>query len=241
MVKAISKSQIDRLGERLRKGKADDDLRLLEQYRRSFSTSYETVVDAIREKLLLEPTGRPTKSTPSIVDKLCRESIRLTQIQDIAGCRLIAKDIANQDQIASSLCKLFENTTIIDRRGTPSHGYRAVHIIVRIHGKLIEVQVRTELQHLWAELSEKLADIFGQKVKYGDGNDDIKRLLNTGSENVRRIETSEVVLRNFRESQPESEHLQLIEVETILLSNRQEMLDILREVIKDLEKLERLV
>jgi hypothetical protein len=41
----ISKTQIDRLGDRLRKGNiTDEDLRLLDEYRRSFSGAYETVV-----------------------------------------------------------------------------------------------------------------------------------------------------------------------------------------------------
>jgi len=45
----ISKTQIDRLGDRLRKGSVtDSDLRLLDQYRRSFSEAYEMVTAAIR-------------------------------------------------------------------------------------------------------------------------------------------------------------------------------------------------
>jgi hypothetical protein len=86
MAREVSKTQIDRLGDRLRKGNISEaDLRLLDQYRRSFTEAYEVVVGTIRKKLALEPTGRPAKSTTSISEKLRRESIRLTQIQDIAG------------------------------------------------------------------------------------------------------------------------------------------------------------
>jgi (p)ppGpp synthase/HD superfamily hydrolase len=89
----FSKSKIDQLGDRLRKGAIDeDDLRLLDAYRRSFAESYEFVVDKIRQDLRLVPTGRPAKSTSSIIDKLDRESIRLSQIQDIAGCRIVVSD-----------------------------------------------------------------------------------------------------------------------------------------------------
>jgi len=91
----ISKTQIDRLGERLKKGNiTEEDLRLLDEYRRSFTKAYETVVGIIRNEVTLEPTGRPAKSTSSISDKLRREHIRLTQIQDIAGCRLVVTDIS---------------------------------------------------------------------------------------------------------------------------------------------------
>lgn len=80
MSKAVSKTQVDRLGDRLRKGNiTEDDLRLLDQYRRSFREAYDTAIGRIRNELSLEPTGRPAKSTTSISDKLRRESIRLVR------------------------------------------------------------------------------------------------------------------------------------------------------------------
>src|SRR2546421_12727947 len=131
MAKEISKTQIDRLGNRLKGGSiTEDDLRLLDQYRRSFANAYETVVGRIRDELGLEPTGRPAKSTTSIADKLKRESIRLTQIQDIAGCRIIVSDFAEQESVVQSITNLFQQATIIDRREKPSHGYRAIHLVV---------------------------------------------------------------------------------------------------------------
>src|SRR2546423_9810586 len=149
MTKDVSKTQVDRLGNRLKSGSiTEEDLRLLDQYRRSFTEAYETVVGTIRDKLKLEPTGRPAKSTTSIADKLKRESIRLTQIQDIAGCRIIVSDIAEQESVIQSLMGLFQQATVTDRRTKPSHSYRAVHVVVNHDGKLIEIQVRTSLQHL---------------------------------------------------------------------------------------------
>ena len=182
MATELTRTQVDRLGDRLRKGHITEaDLRLLDQYRRSFSEAYEGVVEAIRKELGLEPTGRPAKSTTSISDKLRRESIRLSQIQDIAGCRLIVADIAAQESVVQSLSSLFEQTTISDRRQKPSHGYRAVHVIVNSHGKLIEIQVRTALQELWAELSEKCSDVIDPAIKYGGGSERMKELLSRTS------------------------------------------------------------
>ena len=81
-----SKSQIDQLGERIRgSALSEADLKLLDSFRLSFAPAYEHVVGSIRSELGLDPTGRPTKSTTSISDKLARESVRLSQIQDIAG------------------------------------------------------------------------------------------------------------------------------------------------------------
>lgn len=80
----LSKTQIDRLGDRLREGSpSEDDLRLLDDYRLSFGEAYDTVVRTIREELQLEPTGRPAKSTSSLIEKLHRESIRLSEVHGI--------------------------------------------------------------------------------------------------------------------------------------------------------------
>src|SRR6266568_4217299 len=103
----ISKTQIDRLGERLKVGvHTESDLRLLDEYRRSFGEAYEAVVRAIVQRGQ-SPTGRLAKSTLSIVEKLRRESIRLSQIQDIAGCRVIVADILEQDRVIAALGALF--------------------------------------------------------------------------------------------------------------------------------------
>ena len=75
----LSKTQIDRLGDRLRTGSIEEsDLKILDDYRRSFGQAYEEVVRIIRERLNLDLTGRPAKSTSSIIEKLHRESIRLS-------------------------------------------------------------------------------------------------------------------------------------------------------------------
>jgi ppGpp synthetase/RelA/SpoT-type nucleotidyltranferase len=205
----LSKNQVDQLGYRLRKGDiSDDDLRLLDSYRRSFAEAYEAVVGQIRNQLGLEPTGRPAKSTTSISEKLRRESIRLTQIQDIAGCRLIVDDLATQDEVTAQLKECFDKAVPVDRRERPSHGYRAVHVIVDYHGKLIEIQVRTRLQHAWAEVSEKLSDIVDSAIKYGGGNQEVVSLLADMSEvtmNVEKAITTKDIDRLISEPQRWSE------------------------------------
>ena len=108
MTTKLSKTQIDRLGDRLRVGPiTDTDRRLLEDYRLSFGEAYETVLRMIRERIQLEPTGRPAKTTESIIEKLYREKMRLSQMQDIAGCRVFVADIEEQNRVLTSLSKVF--------------------------------------------------------------------------------------------------------------------------------------
>jgi len=196
---------------------------MLDQYRRSYSEAYEAVVEKVRNDLSLAPTGRPAKSTTSIAEKLRRESIRLTQIQDIAGCRIIVADIASQETVVKSLSELFKDATVIDRRQQPSHGYRAVHVVVRYEEKLIEIQVRTALQQLWAELSEKFSDIFDPMVKYGGGDEFTRTVLINQSSMIANEETLEKqVASDLRED---------------LDSVRQRMLESLRTILNNLEML----
>ncbi|MEQ1913054.1 MAG: hypothetical protein ABMA15_29845 [Vicinamibacterales bacterium] len=140
----LSRTQIDKLGERLSTGRLEDaDLAALDEYRRTFGPAFTYVVTMIRERLGFEPSGRSAKTTSAISDKLGRESIRMSQIQDIAGCRVVVPDVPAQDRAVRMLAELFTDLSIVDRRTAPSYGYRAVHIVVRIVGKPVEVQVRT--------------------------------------------------------------------------------------------------
>ncbi|MFN0195659.1 MAG: hypothetical protein ACKVT0_02880 [Planctomycetaceae bacterium] len=195
----LSKTQVDKLGDRLKAGPVEEsDFAILDEYRKSFGDAYESVVQAIQNKLGLEiPPGRSAKTTPSIIDKLRRESIRLSQIQDVAGCRIIVTDVIEQDRIVSALQKIFSQASITDRRSKPSHGYRAVHLIVTSHDRCVEIQIRTLLQHLWAQVSESLSDTFDPNIKYGGGGSTVQEYLTKWSSTVGRLEQQETQFPAF--------------------------------------------
>lgn len=64
-------------------------------------------------------------------------------------------------------------------------------MIVREQGKAIEVQIRTALQHVWAEMCEKCADIVDPAVKYGGGPQSLRSTLDRAAEQVHQIEDVE--------------------------------------------------
>ena len=122
----LSKTQIDRLGDRLRKSDiSETDLKILDTYRKSFSEAYEEVINTAQRSLNLKATGRSAKSTKSIVEKLLRESIRLSQMQDIAGCRIVVPDIKEQNQVIHLIRRAFTSVVIADRRIKPNYGETA--------------------------------------------------------------------------------------------------------------------
>lgn len=185
----LSQSQLTRLGERLKSARLDEaDLRLLDEYRRTFGPACDALVQVLRAELKRALTVRGAKSTQAIVEKLRRQSCRLGQIQDIAGCRLVVDTLPEQDEVLAKILALYPAAVQHDRRETPSHGYRAVHVVVREQGRWVEIQIRTELQHLWGNLSEMLADLCGNAVKYGGGPAEALRVLGLTSGMIERIE-----------------------------------------------------
>jgi len=117
--------------------------------------------------------------------------MRLSQVQDIAGCRLIVANVRAQDRAIQLLGRACPNSVIVDRRANPCHGYRAVHVIARISEHSVEIQLRTTLQHLWAEFSERLADRVDPGIKYGIGNEQVRQVLSQTSEMVAEFEELE--------------------------------------------------
>lgn len=61
-----------------------------------------------------------------------------------------------------------------------------------IDGRAVEIQVRTALQHVWAELSEKFSDIWGSGLKYGVGHPGILAVLRDCSMLVAAVENHEL-------------------------------------------------
>ena len=79
MAEKLSISQLNKLGERLRKGPLnDDDIRALDAFRLSFANACDEVIRALLD-LGLQPSSRPAKTTPSIMAKLNRERGRLSR------------------------------------------------------------------------------------------------------------------------------------------------------------------
>jgi ppGpp synthetase/RelA/SpoT-type nucleotidyltranferase len=165
----MTKSQINRIGDKLRAaGPPDEDtLGQLQQIRSLYGPPMAAVQMLLKEKLGVDATAR-LKTINTIVEKLRREKTRLAEMHDIAGLRIV-RDIGlrEQDCLVGQIVALLPGARIVDRRKRPSHGYRAVHVIARVEGRFVEVQIRTAMQDLWAQAMERLADKVGREIRYG--------------------------------------------------------------------------
>ena len=114
--------------------------------------------------------------------RLLQSSARL-RMQDIAGVRIVGSmSRAEQDAIVRRLVEIFPGSRVVDRRAKPAHGHRAVHVIARVGGRPVEVQVRTILQDWWAETVERLGDTWGRQIRYGEGPQEADRAILDGTE-----------------------------------------------------------
>lgn len=233
--------QIDRLGESLKSRKFSPELLVeLDKYRSSFIPAYETVVSRLRGPLGYSVTGRPAKSTTALVDKLERQHARLSQVQDISGCRVVVEDIFVQEIALESLVVFLGTPRVVDRRNNPVNSYRAIHLIARMDGRAVEVQLRTELQHLWAEISEKMSDLTSPELKYGVGDPDALLLLRNLSQAVAGVEAEEAARRDFmRQLQARGQRVdkrakkEIRRVEKRFFERRSRLMQLLRDVHND--------
>jgi GTP pyrophosphokinase len=115
------------------------------------------------------------KRVPTIGDKLRRESgMQLARMEDIGGVRAILPDQDASNEVANRLRKNWTITRFRDYVSEPKpDGYRALHLINRNRGRLIEVQLRTPRQDRWANTVEAFARI-APGLKFGAGPHELR-------------------------------------------------------------------
>jgi hypothetical protein len=171
----LSKSALESLGRRLVASDQPEqaDIEQLHVLLAAYGPVLGSAVDAVAAAVGQVPSSR-VKNTVTINEKLRRNGGHtLGSMQDLGGMRLVVNGGRDeQDRVAEEVWALFADEVraprLIDRRVEPTHGYRAVHVIVYPDGYPLEVQVRTQWQHLWAEWFERLADQYGRGIRYGE-------------------------------------------------------------------------
>jgi len=119
----------------------------------------------------LDVRGR-TKTLTTLREKLQRMGGQtLPVVRDLAGLRIVGDLLLHeQDELLTFACEALgvevDQVRIIDRRAEPMRGYRALHAEFVLDGVRVELQIRTERQHAWAEIYERLGDALGREIRY---------------------------------------------------------------------------
>lgn len=161
-----------------------DASRVVNAYRSEFKNPLRSVVMGLRSAVRTAGAevvvAERLKRQPRLVGKLIRlPTTRLTQMQDVAGCRAILPNLAAVDDVRRRIERQKSDIVKIDDyNATPrSSGYRAVHIVVRRDGALVEVQLRTTNQQRWAMLVEDLDAAYRFQLKDENGPEEVLEYL----------------------------------------------------------------
>ena len=172
---ALTNQQIDAAGERLRDAEqpAADDLAIYEEYRESFrepvASVTETALELTLDAELLEWGGRQ-KTVESVVAKLRAQDLALTGITDIGGVRIVLPSLAEVNRVHQALDEGLI-AQVKDYRGTGTkRGYRALHLILQATpDRVVELQIRSQIHNVWANLTERLQQRTGHDIKHAAG------------------------------------------------------------------------
>ena len=203
-----TKGDIGRAGDRIRHGavgeERDEAIKKIQNFREYhlyplmlLKNHLSRTASKVSKKINVV---RRLKQLATIVNKLERltldgetpNTIRVTGMQDIGGCRAIVKNATQLIELKSRLEKsssVHEITKAYDYLTCPKDsGYGGIHLIYSCYkghaeehpwkGVKIEVQLRTELQHDWATSLEIIDTLKGMNLKMSHaGHDDWRRFF----------------------------------------------------------------
>lgn len=178
----ISKSKIDKIGNSLKKEEElnQEDFNSLLKWRNSFTPTLEYYfqkLPQLLENCNLIILAKRLKRIESIQIKLTRfQTMRLSTIQDIAGIRLVFKNENDLDQAFSKLRSISTRNKlkkVNNYHSLPKEdGYRGMHLIYEnSQSQMTEIQLRTELEHVWATAVEVYGELQNTSFKTGAGDD----------------------------------------------------------------------
>lgn len=145
----------------------------------TFQATLRTRLKKIDPKALV---AQRLKRTPSILNKLERfKGMNLARMQDIGGLRAVVAtkaqlQVLNESYLVSKLTHELVSQYDYVRHPKPT-GYRSIHLVYRYKarkptpydGLLLEIQLRTRVQHSWATAVETVGTFLEHPLKANEG------------------------------------------------------------------------
>ena len=186
-----SKGRVNKAGEQVAKGiQTDEDVAVINEWRSAHKAILNTFQASLRNRTVNQDiiVAQRHKRLNTIIDKLSRfPNMRLSRMDDVAGCRLIFNNTENLYEFRSA----FHNAKFNHKRrndvdkydyikNPKQTGYRGIHDIYEydvrsttnshLKGMLIELQYRTKIQHAWATTVEIIGHFSGNQPKFQRGD-----------------------------------------------------------------------
>lgn len=182
-----SKAKIDQAGELLKKKnlsvkEAITALDTLSNWREYHATPLDAFAKVLRKRVqkisVNVIVAQRLKRSSSIVLKLSNhKTMRLSTMQDIGGLRAILKTTEEVYKLLSLYKKSKSKHSLFalnDYIHTPKKdGYRSIHLIYKLAldpNVFLEIQLRSELQHIWATGVEVFGTLQNSSFKSGHGS-----------------------------------------------------------------------
>lgn len=173
------------------------------------------------------------KRTPSILKKLVRfNGMNLARMQDIGGLRAVVTNL----QALEHLNEAYLSTPLTHERlaqydyvrHPKASGYRSIHLIYRYRsrapspydGLLLEIQLRTRLQHSWATAVETAGTFLEHSLKSSEGPEDWLKFFSLAGNAFSHLEASPPIpgfegltkLQTFRHVANEAQRLRVRDI-----------------------------
>lgn len=182
-----SKTSIDKAGEVLKSKSATDQditraLEILSSWRAYHALPLDAFATVLRRRIQkLSDRGmvaQRLKRTPSILLKLLNhKTMRLSAMQDVGGLRAIldsTEDVYKLLQIYKESKSKHSLFSLDDYIQSPKKdGYRSIHLVYKLAKDpniFLEIQLRSQLQHIWATGVEVFGTLQNSSFKSGQGN-----------------------------------------------------------------------
>jgi len=266
--KGFSKSAVDRAGVALIDPSAPEEevlkaIDILDNWRAIHSYPMHVFKVRVKRKAkTIDPnalTVQRLKRIPAIEKKLEKSydgrpaTMKLSQMQDIGGCRAV---LSNVQQVKILFEKYYLKSDLKHKLVKINNyiaqpkpdGYRGIHLIYKYvsdKGKteynnlLIEIQLRSKLQHLWATAIETVDFITRQSLKSDQGSEEWMEFFRLVSSAFAKMENCPTVLNT-----PDDErelYLQIKRKEAelnaiTLLTRWAQAIDVVQEKLKETSK-----
>lgn len=209
-----SKTKIDKAGELLKNKNVSNDekhqaLDVLSNWRATHAVpldSFARILKARAQKIQSNAiVAQRLKRTPSILLKLSNhKTMRLSAMQDIGGLRAVLENTEDIYKLVSVYKKSRSKHSMFsidDYIQEPKKdGYRGIHLVYKLSKSpslFLEIQLRSQLQHVWATGVEVFGTLKNSSFKSGHGSHrwlDFFSLLSS----VFAIKEKRPILKNHR-------------------------------------------